>query len=68
MMASSKDNSLNSSNLIRVRWKSDFSLNKGKNCLGKDFLDKGHSLDPDPPESIRGIIFFFRHWALNKIL
>ena len=39
-----------------VREKS--SSNKFRNCLGKLFLDKGHSLEPVPPARIIGTILF----------
>ena len=34
-------------------------LNMSKNCFGLFSLDNGHSLNPEPPERIIGLIFIF---------
>ena len=47
--------------LKKVSCKREFSLleSRFKYCFGKDDLDKGHNLVPEPPERITGMILLF---------
>ena len=43
----------------KVFCKNEYGLvwSKVKNCFGKDDLERGHNLEPEPPARITGIIF-----------